>query len=514
MNNKLTDKDNRILLFLWSVICAFLVLLYTSRSSVLFVCNNWDDANSYFTMGKGLMNGLVLYRDMYDQKGPFLYLLYGLAYLISEKTFFGVFIFEIIAGAFTLFFAALTIKRRSSERIAIIALPVLAAGMYSSWSFYWGGAAEELCLPFLAYALYALDGMMTDSYEDDKWQPLFMKAGICAGIVAQVKYTMLGFFAAWFVVALMMYAGKRKSALEVVTAGIRFIAFALVPSIPWLIYFIATSSLDDWYRCYIYNNLFFYSQVGDEDYTLIGKMYEMTKTLYWLVRDSASYFVFVIAGFVLQLFMEKKILKKFIYVFMFACTYFVIFIGGNKLAYYSIPLMVFAISGAAYLGQLISGAAGRITNKRKGIVHSHKPVIIYAVLAVASLVLGTVFASQNTMNAWYRGQTKEDVWLVKAAEYLGEDDTLLSLNAIDAGLFTVTGIVPSCEYFQTNGINLPTMFEEQKKYLKDGITDYVVAASYEPEFIDEKYELIRTFSYDEPGHEEKYYLYKKKEQTF
>ena len=81
-------------LLLWGFLCAAAILLFTTRSSVFFVCNNWDDANSYFTMGKGMMNGLVIYRDLYDQKGPYLYLLYGIAYLISHKSFLGVFIFE------------------------------------------------------------------------------------------------------------------------------------------------------------------------------------------------------------------------------------------------------------------------------------------------------------------------------------------------------------------------------------------------------------------------------------
>ena len=79
-------------LIIWSFVCAAVILLFTTRSSVLFLCNNWDDANSYFSMGKGMMNGLVIYRDLYDQKGPYLYLLYGIAYLISHKTFFGVFL--------------------------------------------------------------------------------------------------------------------------------------------------------------------------------------------------------------------------------------------------------------------------------------------------------------------------------------------------------------------------------------------------------------------------------------
>ena len=75
MPQKMVDyiKDH-IELFV-SVACAFLILLFTTRSSFFYMCNNWDDVNSYFSMGKGMMNGMVIYRDLYDQKGPYLYLL-------------------------------------------------------------------------------------------------------------------------------------------------------------------------------------------------------------------------------------------------------------------------------------------------------------------------------------------------------------------------------------------------------------------------------------------------------
>ena len=61
------------------LVIAFAGLMICSRSSFLYPYNDWNDANSYFTMGKGMMNGLVIYRDLYDQKGPYLYLLYGIA---------------------------------------------------------------------------------------------------------------------------------------------------------------------------------------------------------------------------------------------------------------------------------------------------------------------------------------------------------------------------------------------------------------------------------------------------
>ena len=77
---------------IFSCLCSFVLLLFCTRSSPLYPMNNWDDANSYFSMGKAMMNGMVPYRDLFDQKGILLYFLYGIGYLISHTTFLGVFI--------------------------------------------------------------------------------------------------------------------------------------------------------------------------------------------------------------------------------------------------------------------------------------------------------------------------------------------------------------------------------------------------------------------------------------
>ncbi len=486
---------------LWSLICASLILLFTTRSSLLFVCNNWDDVNSYFTMGKGMMHGLVIYRDLYDQKGPFLYLLYGIAYLISNRTFLGVFIFEVIAATFFLFFAGKLIEKRSNKYVAAVLTPIIGAAVYSSWSFYSGGAAEEFCLPLLALSLYLLDEVLQENPGDKRCNRVFGIVGMCAGVIAQVKYTMLGFFFAWFILSVIWLAVK-KGFSKVLSYTGRFLVFAIVPSVPWFIYFIVTGSLDDWYRCYIYNNLFFYSQISTEQYSVFHKLYEMTKTLYWLIRDSFSYFIWIIAGILLQFVMEKKMIRKISSVVIFAFTYFVIFIGGNKLAYYSIPLMPLAITGAVYFGELLTKVNIKLPKK----LH----IGIGTGIAMVILAISSIFAAYNTQNAEYRNFNEEDVWLFEASKYLNDENTLLELNAVDAGLYTITGIVPSCEYFQTNGIGLDKMFEEQKKYLKEGRTDFVLAVGYEPEFINLNYNLVDTFEYNEKGHEETYFLYRRK----
>ena len=43
------------------------------------------------------MNGQVLYRDVFDHKGPLLYLVYGIGWLLDHTGFFGVWLLEILA---------------------------------------------------------------------------------------------------------------------------------------------------------------------------------------------------------------------------------------------------------------------------------------------------------------------------------------------------------------------------------------------------------------------------------
>ena len=83
----------------WCVVIAAAVLLLCSTSSPLFVLNDWMDANIFFTIGKSMFNGKVLYRDVFDHKGPVLYLLYGIGWLLDHTGFTGVLVLEIATFA-------------------------------------------------------------------------------------------------------------------------------------------------------------------------------------------------------------------------------------------------------------------------------------------------------------------------------------------------------------------------------------------------------------------------------
>ena len=126
------------------LLAAFILLLFATRSSFLYPYNDWNDANSYFSVGKALFHGKMPYRDVFDQKGMYLYFFYGLSYLVSHTTFAGVFVMEVILAFFDLagFFHILQLYVR--REMALFLSPLVLAVVISSKSFYWGGSAEEI----------------------------------------------------------------------------------------------------------------------------------------------------------------------------------------------------------------------------------------------------------------------------------------------------------------------------------------------------------------------------------
>ncbi|MBQ5344523.1 MAG: hypothetical protein J6F33_04930, partial [Acidaminococcaceae bacterium] len=138
---------------LFCVVCAFVSITICSENSFLYPVNTWTDPHCFMTVGKAMMNGMVPYRDLLEQKGPVHYFVYGLAWLFSKNTYSGIYILEIVAASFFLYYTsvAVTLYKKGTEKPAILLTAVL---IYSSLSFRTGGTAEELCIPLLAYALY------------------------------------------------------------------------------------------------------------------------------------------------------------------------------------------------------------------------------------------------------------------------------------------------------------------------------------------------------------------------
>ena len=219
-------------------------------------------------------------------------------------------------------------------------------------------------------------------------------------------------------------------------------------------------------------------------------------------RSTNSYFIFILIGMVFLLFRKKSRWYEKINVYaMFGFLFLGIFIGGANIFYYSIPLMVFTCLGLAGIGEFVDIVIKKAKfSKRNGVV-----------IAV-SCVLCLMGAYTFSMNTDYMKIDKEDHFLYQFKEIVQQEEnpTLLNVNMLDAGLYTVAGIVPSQKYFQTNGIAFEEMFQE--RYIREGVTQFVICRFYYPEYITEKYELAAEASFATDGkNENSYYLFKRKE---
>ncbi len=493
----------RSILFSISVI---VFLLLATRSSFLYICNNWDDINSYFSVGKALFNGRMPYRDVFDQKGMYLYFFYGLAYMVSHSTYVGVFLLEIIFGVFDVIGFYKILKLYVSDKYATILAPLSYAVIVVSRSFWWGGAAEEICLPFYIWGMFIILNYFRNEYSNKTMGSCsLLLGGVLAGMVANIKFTGLGFFFAWMAlvwVSFLVHGDFVKS----IKACFIFLFGMFIPFISWILYFGAQGSLYEWYWGYVYINVFLYPNSGDGG--AIQKLYTLAKILYWLIRENYQYFAFAIAGLVFVLFEKgQKIISRFVVPVLFGFLFLGIFIGGRTLPYYSLPLSVFSVFGFAFVGKILEKIF-----KGEAFEFSRKNVGIYLVFTAVF----TCMIYAQSMNIPFMRETKDSYFMFRFRdEVLAEKNpTLLNIGCLDAGLYTLADIVPSCRWFQTQTLDIPEKennpYSEQERYIKEGLTEFVLARDTYPEVIFENYELIDQASYSYSGYDFTYYLFKKK----
>ncbi len=496
---------------LFSCLCSFVLLLFCTRSSPLYPFNNWDDVNSYFSMGKGMMNGVVPYRDLFDQKGILLYFLYGLGYLVSHTSFIGVFLLEVIAASLHLWAVLkLFVLLGAGEMLSFLFLPLYGAAVYSARCVWFGGSAEELMLPLFAWGLWLLfqvlraEGIRTGGAKGRLTCHLLL-AGLLAGCVLHIKFNSLGFFFGWMAAVFFLRLSKDGFA-ACVMHGLTFLGGMGLATLPWLCYFLINRAVAEWFRVTIWLNLTVYS----EKLPLAERFYRMAKTVYFHCLDNPCVLIPALLG--MLWFLLSRRFSAGEKTAVAATGIFLtlgIFIGGVTLPYYPLPLTVYAL--------FFVPAAVSILSRIQSLLRIPAPQgkgRILAALCTAAVVLLASGGAVHTfsLNPSFLGTSRSELWQYRFRDDILasgiEHPTLLNMNCFDAGLYCVADIVPNCYFFQTQTIHLD-VYGAQKENLKNGDVDFVLACDYYPDTIERRYRVIDQASFDHFGTERVFYLFQK-----
>ena len=427
---------------IWCLGVAALVLALCSKTSPLYAFNDWMDANIFFTMGKSMLSGKVLYRDVFDHKGPVLYLLYGLGWLLDHTGFIGVFVLEICGFAVFLGLGLCTAELLRGKPLHPVWCLVPAAAVAACRAFSHGGSAEELLLPFLAAALYGLVKCLTANRQ----MPLRTVAlqGFLCGCALLLKYTVLGFYLAWVAVLAVLYL-RRGWLRQLGRSCAAYLGGLALAALPWFAYFGAHHALDAWWECYFYDNLFLYKGDGRSALTL-------AQHLWWAVRDDLPA-VCLLAAFLLWTVLSKRHGAALATLAMAAGLAFTSLMGGY-LVYYGLVLAVFAPAGAGGPAAKTACQARRVCGLIRGrhcrcgcMVPAAKPQPRFAGAA--------------------RRKACPSSGLPKSS---ARCPTLLysTTARLDGGFYTAAGVLPPCRYFCVTNMPLQDQWQQQWDLLDAG----------------------------------------------
>lgn len=443
--------------YFYCLLLSFLVLLFTSKNSFLYIFNDWVDVNAFFTVGKSMFNGVVPYRDLFEQKGLILYFIYGIGYLLFHKGFYGVFILEVISFSFFLYYIHKTLSLYLNKKYSLIILPILTFLITTSLAFVHGGSCEEFCLPFFGVSLYYY-------FKHFKVSKLTNKEviinGIMAGIIMMMKYTSLGFWIGFGLFIFIDYL-RNKEIKNAFKFCLWFIIGMLIPVLLCFIYLLLNNALMDYIDCYFIFNMTKYN--SGVNISFIRNIRELINGAYGSLLKNGiilTTLISLVPIFIFNISKERNSKYfRFSLLGILGMTTLVLFWGLKFMTYYLLPIYVFLTIAFLSIFILLSRFLDKFLNKK------------YLFIIVIFINVLFVFLSYN--NANYKsmiGSSKKDFFQFKYADYINKykNPTLLNMGFLDGGLYTTTGIIPNTRFFEVQNIDY-SVYPDNIDDMKDNV---------------------------------------------
>lgn len=458
-----SNKFNLILL----IVYALLLLTFCSQMSPLYPINDWDDVNLYFNIGKCLTKGHTLYTETFDQKGPVIFFIYALGYLISNTSFFGVFLLEFIAWLIIILSIYNAAKLFLDEEFAFLSsliFPIFTLTYTAN-----GGSAEEFVLAFIALSSYLFLRYFSQLKigEHNPWW-MFIHGIMCSlAFFTKVNLVLLWFFPLIAVFILIIFSHKYKNLFFNIIA---FLLGVALIACPILLYLYKNNALDDAYNTYIVLN----SKYANIQ-SVQGVLTTLSARLYSLARYNLTFFALSFIGvFIFPLALIPKKIAKLAFILCGISLYVSISMGLTFHHYYLLPFSIFCgfglIAICAYVKKYVS-------------IKCVKQISILSLIIL--LMVG--IKEKNLFNVGGEillRQSEPDNLAYRFGKIIEKENnpTLLNLGfGYGNSIFTVYNIMPNTKYFITPNIPydmFPDMRNQQEKDIENKKIQFVILTNF------------------------------------
>ncbi|MDU4624851.1 MAG: prepilin-type cleavage/methylation protein [Enterococcus gallinarum] len=170
------------------VLLSFVLILLTLNSNVFSNRIDAHDSSMFLYFGKGISEGLIPYKDMFDHKGIVLFFIQYIANIVGlGNIFLGIFLVEAVFLLIALIFLYKTSYLVSRNHLICGVVILISSGLFSE--LYEGGnLSEEYALTFISISMYYfLKEIIGDSLKSYHYFLL----GLMGGLVFFIRLNMI-----------------------------------------------------------------------------------------------------------------------------------------------------------------------------------------------------------------------------------------------------------------------------------------------------------------------------------
>lgn len=435
---------------------ATITLLLVSPDSYLHDLFNRVDSAWFYMCGKAWMNGMTPYVDFTDSKGPMLWLIYGLGYLLSPHDYTGIFWLSCIGYAITLWLIYRSALLLLGDYRWALLCAVLMPLAYFYPHIHEEIKTEDFAQPLIALCLYCYTLLQQRSRlrrNTIAWCHTAM--GACLGCVLMMKYSfvpMLGIIVVFALVAARHHGMGIMASIMWVCAGI------IVALLPWAVYFAIAGNFTAFINEYFINTIDTLQHLRHQNGTIIDILRKFR------LHHAVTVFPLLCFGGALihaLCFARHRWFAIVTTIVFFACT----IPNAWWIYYYN------TCTWTLYFGitALVIILQQRLPSPARWTVTS-----IAVAVAAAAGTWSIAIKPQNffthpekARNTYYRY-----VYLLQQVE----KPRVVYWDIYSCGFETAAMGLPACKYWAGQNGATPAMQQAQRQAVKDGAADFVFVA--------------------------------------
>lgn len=423
-------------------------------SSFLYWTNNWVDTNATWVLAKSMFfEHKVLYKDIYDQRGIILYIIYGVGSIISailatKTSFIGLFILEYAVGIVNLIFSKKIIDLLGIKH-KYLAM-VLAVFIFTEINQ--GGSPEEFMTPFVMMLLYLVLKIIYDTHVLNTRD--YYLQGLVLGLVFWTKFSFIGFWLGFFLIVGLNLILKKDFGELIKAVGYSLIGFFTL-TIPVLFYFLIHNSLGElWFGYWKLNTQYYHPHTA-----LLNTIINIPNNFIvdWTETPQRMlYLLLMIFGCV---FFSRK--NKYLLFTTVCLGVSGVYFGSTLSGYYYFIFHAFIWLGC--LGVL------KCAENKFNLENSTKILIVGALIFIFSLRGTPVLQAEI--------QRDKNIVALVQSHKPNNHPTLLQYEGLGTRFYNLLNITPNVKYFLQTNINkeqFPEMPIERIQYIYEKKTDFII----------------------------------------